>query len=148
MTGLAVKFGLDAMFGGLWGKVKAFGSFAARYPWQVALALSVAVGALGWHLEHRGQAASRQVQAKVDQATTAAAQQSASDAINTVTHEITREHDIERTVINAQSAVQGANDGAGAYDAARAGLCDISANLCPAAAMQRADPGRLAPAHP
>lgn len=97
-------------------------------------------------LHHKAEAVSQAVQAKVNQASATAVQQSASDAVNTVTHEVTREHDIERTVINAQAAVQSADNGAAADAAGRDGLCAIAPSDCPAAPVQHVDTGRVAPA--
>ena len=105
----------------------------------LGIALGLALAGMGaMHYLAGGKAV--EAQANVASATGTAMRDSGTDAVNTVTHEITREHDIERTVTNAQSAVLAAPDGAAADAAGRSGLCSITADLCPAPAMQQPDP--------
>jgi hypothetical protein len=76
------------------------------------------------------------VENKLDAGMAAAAQSNAADAVTVVQERATSEHTIERTVIHAQAAVQAATDTSGADAAGRAGLCAISASLCPASGVQ------------
>lgn len=77
-----------------------------------------------------------QVEDKLDAGMAAAAQSNAADAVTVVQERATSEHTIERTVIHAQAAVQAATDTSGADAAGRAGLCAISASLCPTSSVQ------------